>query len=78
MGETCDRLQQQQLERLAGIAAATEASVSRNRWITVLLIALSLLVGAVVYWVVRQINSVLRQAATELREGAEQVSSAAA
>jgi methyl-accepting chemotaxis protein/methyl-accepting chemotaxis protein-1 (serine sensor receptor) len=41
------------------------------------MILLSLVVGVVIVWVVRQINAALRQTVTELSEGAEQVSSAA-
>jgi methyl-accepting chemotaxis protein/methyl-accepting chemotaxis protein-1 (serine sensor receptor) len=77
MGETCDRLERLQSEQLAKITADTEASVSRSRWITILLAVLSLVVGVVVFWQVRQINAGLRQTVTELGEGAEQVSSAA-
>jgi methyl-accepting chemotaxis protein len=77
VGEICDRLQTQQSELMAKVAADAEASVSRSQWITILLIIASLVVGIVVVWVVRQINAALRHTVTELSEGAEQVASAA-
>jgi methyl-accepting chemotaxis protein len=77
IGTACDRLEEQQSELMAKVAADTEASVSRSRWITIALIALSFVVGAIVIWVVRQINASLRQTVTELGQGANQVASAA-
>jgi methyl-accepting chemotaxis protein/methyl-accepting chemotaxis protein-1 (serine sensor receptor) len=74
---TTEQLVQQQGELMAVATKSAESSVSQNRWITTLMIGLSLLVGAVVVYIVRQINKSLRQAVTELSEGAEQVATAA-
>ena len=56
----------------------SEDSVFRSRWMTILAIVLSLAVGAIVVFTVRQFNRVLEQSVTELAEGAEQVANAAA
>ncbi len=72
-----DNLAQQEMKTMVTIGEKAESSVSQSRWITIFLIAIALLVGGVVVWVVRLINSTLRQAVTELSEGAEQVASAA-
>ncbi len=58
-------------------AAESETSVYRPRWITLILLTLSFLVGACVIWAVRQINITLRRTARDLSEGAGQVASAA-
>ena len=72
-----ERLLTQQAGLMENVGQDTEASVARFRWITILVIVLSLLVAAVVVSVVRQINGSLRRAVMELAGGAEQVSSAA-
>lgn len=77
IGRICLQLERQQTALMAKVAAETEDSVSRDRWITIILTALSLVVGGIVVVVVRQINSALRRAVSELSEGAEQVASAA-
>jgi methyl-accepting chemotaxis protein/methyl-accepting chemotaxis protein-1 (serine sensor receptor) len=51
--------------------------VSRARWMTLVLIAFSLLLAVVVVTIVRQINRALRQAVADLSEGSDQMSSAA-
>lgn len=56
---------------------SVESSVAQSRWITIVMIMLSLMLGLVVVYVVRQTNRSLRLAITELSEGAEQVASAA-
>jgi methyl-accepting chemotaxis protein len=73
-GERTVTLQQDMLEKAAKSA---ESSVSRTRWTTIFMIGLSLLVGVSVVYVVRQINSGLRQAVAELGEGGKQTASAA-
>ena len=73
-----ERLLTQQAALMEKVGQDTEASVARSRWMTILAIALSLLVAAVVVFIVRQINGTLRQAVTELAGGAGQVASAAA
>jgi methyl-accepting chemotaxis protein len=59
------------------VGESAQASVARSRWITVIMIALSLLIGAVVIYVVRQINISLGTTIAELSEGAQEVASAA-
>ena len=55
--------------------AATENV--RSRWIAFGMLALALGLGAIVFFVVRQISSVLQKVATEMTQGAGQVASAA-
>lgn len=75
---SAERLLIQQERLLATVSDAAETSVSRTRWIAVLLIGLTVLVGAAVVLIVRQTNAALRQAVMDLAEGAEQTASAAA
>ena len=75
---TAQQLVEHQNERLAEAEQAAESSVSQSRWIAMLMIALALLIGMGIVFIVRQINSSLRQAVTELSEGAGQTASAAA
>lgn len=72
-----DRLIAEQTELMATVGQSAEDSVSQSRWITIFMIGLSILVGGVVVFIVRQINGSLRQAVTELSESAEQTASAA-
>ena len=67
-------------QRDAMIAASTEAVhiVSRTRWMAFLFIGVSLVISAVLPVVVYGISRLLREMATDLKAGAEQVSSAAA
>jgi methyl-accepting chemotaxis protein len=51
---------------------------SLTNWLSFALIALSLLVGGVVLWMVRKISATLRRLARDMGEGADQVASAAA
>jgi methyl-accepting chemotaxis protein len=78
VGQIAERLTQQQSELMAFVSKSAEASVSQVRWITIVMIGLSLFVAAGVVFFVRQINRGLRQVAGELSAGAEQTSSAAA
>jgi methyl-accepting chemotaxis protein len=73
-----DKLLTLQEELMATKAKDAEGAVSRSRWIMFALIVLSLVIGAIIVFVVRQINGSLRRAITELSEGAGQVASAAA
>lgn len=75
---TSDQLVQHQSERMDEAVKAAESRVSQSRWVMVLMIALSLLVGVGMVYLVRQINNSLRRTATELSEGAGQTASAAA
>jgi methyl-accepting chemotaxis protein len=60
-------------------ASVKEAStrVTLGRWVTIIMLLLSLAIGAVILFVVRNINASLRTAIRDLAEGAGQVSSAA-
>src|SRR5574340_277004 len=76
-GETADRLMRAEGESTATVAKSTEASVAQSRWVTILMLGLSLLVAVVVVYIVRRINKDLRLAVSELSEGAVQTASAA-
>jgi methyl-accepting chemotaxis protein len=71
------QLQQQQTGLLETAVQSAEGQVALGRWVTIAMIVLSLLVGAIIVFVVRQINTALRRTVTELAEGGEQVASAA-
>lgn len=77
IGVSCESLERMQNETMAKVVAGTQAAVSRDRWITIVLMALSLIAGGIIVGVVRRINSALRQAIGELGQGAQQVASAA-
>jgi len=77
VGQTAERLTQQQSELMAAVAKSSDASAERSRWITKIMIGLSILVAAGVVFIVRQINRGLRRVVGELSAGAEQTSSAA-
>jgi methyl-accepting chemotaxis protein/methyl-accepting chemotaxis protein-1 (serine sensor receptor) len=57
---------------------STNARVATGRWIVSIMVLLSLVVGVVGVFVVRRMNASLRDAFTDLSEGAGQVASAAA
>jgi methyl-accepting chemotaxis protein/methyl-accepting chemotaxis protein-1 (serine sensor receptor) len=71
-----DELAQIQRDQLAADLVEADAAASRTRWIAVGLIGICLAVGIVVFFIVRQINVVLRRLASEMFEGAEQVAGA--
>jgi len=73
-----EQLVQLQSEMMVEAGKAADSKVLQSRWITMLMIALSLLVGAGVVYLVQEINRSLRQTVTELSEGAGQTASAAA
>ena len=75
--EAASVILQVQSERLAADADAAKASAASSRWVTALLLGLTCAVGAVVAFVVRQINAVLRTSVLELAESAVQIASAA-
>lgn len=68
-----------QIETDGMTSAVKEASgeVSLGQWVTVLMLVISIAIGAVIAFVVRQVNSSLRKSIAELSEGAGQVASAA-
>ena len=73
-GERIVTLQQEVMEKAAKSA---ESSVSQSRWTTIFMIGVSLLVGVLIVYVVRQINGSLRQTVAELSQGSIQTASAA-
>jgi len=72
-----DDLQQIQHEIMNNDYKGAESDATKSRWTVIIAITLSLVIGVVVLVVIRQINRALRQAVTELAEGAEQTASAA-
>ena len=66
-----------QRELLASSSKSSAAEATRSRWIIIVCIAVSLLIGTIILLVVRLVNRTLRQTVTDLTEGAEQVASAA-
>jgi methyl-accepting chemotaxis protein/methyl-accepting chemotaxis protein-1 (serine sensor receptor) len=64
-------------EHLANDADAAYASIDSSRWVAAILLALSFAVGIVVVFVIRQINTLLRNSVVELSESAVQIASAA-
>jgi methyl-accepting chemotaxis protein/methyl-accepting chemotaxis protein-1 (serine sensor receptor) len=77
MSDLSDRLEELQRNMLSVAGRDAKTSVSQNRWLTIMLMCLALLVSSVVVFIVRQINLTLRQTISELKEGAEQTTSAA-
>lgn len=75
-GLAADAVQQQD-RQMKDVIKATESQVSWGRWITMIMILLSLAVGVAIVFVVRQINTSLRKVIGSLSEGAAQVASAA-
>lgn len=75
-GLAADAVEQQDREMTA-VVTSTVGQVSLGRWVTIIMILLSLLVGVIVVFVVRQINASLRKAIGNLSEGSAQVASAA-
>jgi len=78
VNKATDDLVQVQRELFARAAENADTQTSHSRWTAFVLIAICLLVGAVVVFIVRQISSTLRQIAGEMAEGADQVTAAAA
>src|SRR5579871_2872339 len=66
-----------QREMMASSSKSAAAEVASSRWMIIVCIAVSLLIGTILLWVVRLMNRSLRQAATDLSEGSDQVASAA-
>ena len=64
-------------ELLTQATAASDVAVRRSRWIALGLLGLGMAIGAVVLFVVRDINLRLRRLAGEMNEGAAQVAVAA-
>jgi len=77
MEKGADDLVQQQREALAKSNQDAQTTAAWNRWLTFLLVGLSLAVGGVVVLVVRAIGAELRDVTGEMSAGADQVASAA-
>ena len=75
--DRADKTIQVLVRQQSNLMAGLEASGARTRWIAALAVGFSLLVGAVVVWVVRRVNAGLRQAISKLSEGAGQVAESA-
>jgi methyl-accepting chemotaxis protein/methyl-accepting chemotaxis protein-1 (serine sensor receptor) len=72
-----DDLAQIQRELLTAASKTAADHISRSRWISFVLLGVSLVIGAAVLFVVRLTNKQLRRTAVEMAEGAEQVATAA-
>lgn len=72
-----DELEQDENKLIISNAAQTITGVGPAKILAVGMMLLAILVGAVVIWIVRAINSVLQGSIIELRDGAEQVATAA-
>jgi methyl-accepting chemotaxis protein/methyl-accepting chemotaxis protein-1 (serine sensor receptor) len=77
MSKAATELSAIQKELLEQSTAEGRRAASVSRWITLALIAVSLLVGLAVVYLVSHISRVLRRLAGEMTEGAEQVAAAA-
>ena len=71
---SANRLNAEQTKLRAYSQTAAARSVSRSNWTTALLLGLSLICGVFLVVVIRQINRLLRQYASQLRSGANAVS----
>jgi methyl-accepting chemotaxis protein len=64
-------------EHMAAALKDTSEKVTLGNWVTIIMLLFSISVGALIVFIVRQINVTLRTAVSELGEGAGQVASAA-
>jgi methyl-accepting chemotaxis protein len=64
-------------EQLTQGSQDTQDSVSRNRWVMIVLVCFGFAVGGFLMIIIRKLDTELRQSAQELSEGSDQVSSAA-
>jgi methyl-accepting chemotaxis protein/methyl-accepting chemotaxis protein-1 (serine sensor receptor) len=71
------RLREIQANRLQENRAEANDQNTRSRWIAFVLLAISMGLGALVIFAVRQISQTLQKVAAEMAEGAHQVASAA-
>jgi methyl-accepting chemotaxis protein len=77
MAKGADDILEEQRESLASATKQAMAETTSSRWAVIVCIGLTLLIGAIILFVVRMVSRSLRQTAAELAEGAEQVASAA-
>ncbi len=78
IGKQAGDLVEQEKERLQAATRSAEAATSRGGWIIALLFLISLGAGAMVLWVIHQINMQLRALASEVGAGSRRVGRAAA
>jgi methyl-accepting chemotaxis protein/methyl-accepting chemotaxis protein-1 (serine sensor receptor) len=78
LNETCAEFRTLQLDLLKKADANSQASQAQSITVSIVLTCVLLVIGALVVFVVRQINRNLRNAIQELGQGAGQVASAAA
>jgi methyl-accepting chemotaxis protein len=72
-----DRFAEAQNATMIETASSGRGVVAQASWLTSAMVLLSIVVGAIVIFMVRQINHDLRCTATSLSEGAEQIAAAA-
>jgi methyl-accepting chemotaxis protein len=72
-----EELVQRQRARMAAAAASARSSVVESQWIATFLIALSLVIGAILVYIVREITGYLRQTIADLSDGADEMTHAA-
>ncbi len=77
MDAGCLQVLKAQTENLASDGEGATTAAESSMWIAALLLVLSIVVGIVVVFVIRQINTVLRNSVEELSESAVQIASAA-
>jgi len=78
MGRSASQLTESQKALLASAAANAAGKSSRSYWITFVLIGVSVLIGATVYYVLRVVGRRLGHVSREISDSAGQISSAAA
>ena len=71
-----ESLKQIATEQVAEIAASNESMVNASVWLVLVMVVLSVAIGAIVIYIVRGINLALALTVMELSEGAEQIASA--
>ncbi len=72
-----DELAAKEYQQVMSRADAATATIGPARNLSILMMVLSMAVGAGVTWIIRGINSTLQSSVGELRDGAEQVTNAA-
>lgn len=77
MEEAAAALTKQQRDLLAASARQSASSVSGSRWLTLVVVGLSLCVGVAVFLAIRGVNRALGRVVEELSEGSQQVAAAA-
>ncbi len=78
IGAQGDKLLQREQKRMLTASDDAMDSILQGRWIMCSLMALSIILGVAVWFVVRQLGNELREGIAALNDGAEQVATAAA